>query len=161
MIRKSFQWIWDTSIKSGQKIVLLAISFYSNEQNQCKMSVKQLSKICGMSVRSVVSHMQFLIKNKFIKRQKNAQLLILNSTVMTHNYSSKGAKFACLFNDCSFEQKLTRAEFACLFNVYPSKHAEFACLYKNYIAKGAKFAPEKNLAKMYIYTNLYPNKEKI
>ena len=61
---------WDMDLPSGQKFVLLALCDHANDDGLCYPGQSRLADKCGMSPRTVSSHIDWLEKRGLIRKER-------------------------------------------------------------------------------------------
>lgn len=62
--------VWDQDLPSTDKLVLLALADWSDDQGRCWPSIAQLKEKCGLSERSVQTIIQRMVKAGHLSRQE-------------------------------------------------------------------------------------------
>jgi len=71
MAIRALNWAFSLEdVKKGAKSVLIVLANYANEKWQCYPSRENLAKKTGLSVRTVQTHLNWLVKNEYIARRK-------------------------------------------------------------------------------------------
>ena len=61
MSNKLLTWAWEVPLRSAQKVILVALADYANDQGQCWPSINQLVKRCGLCRASVITNLSDLM----------------------------------------------------------------------------------------------------
>jgi hypothetical protein len=62
MSLRAIQWAWKQQIKSGEKLVLLALANYANTEDKAWPGQKAIAYDCGMNRDTVVTHLAALVR---------------------------------------------------------------------------------------------------
>ena len=95
MSAKATFWAWEQELNHATKIVLLSLANYSNDQDESWHGMKSLSKACGLSRRSIITHLQKLESLgllTIIGRKRDGVLNDTNVYKLNINIESSSAK---------------------------------------------------------------------
>ncbi|MBF0311477.1 MAG: conserved phage C-terminal domain-containing protein [Magnetococcales bacterium] len=65
---KAMEWAWQQPVKSGLKLVLLALADYANAQDACWPAIETLAHKCGMGRTTVLRHLEQLEESGCLRR---------------------------------------------------------------------------------------------
>lgn len=66
----AMSWTWKLKIKSGMKLVLLALADHANDDDVCWPGIESLADKCSLSRISVIKHLNQLIKLELVSKDR-------------------------------------------------------------------------------------------
>ena len=89
---------WEIPLRHNQKIVLLALSDFANDEGVCWPSLETLSKRCGLVKSSLMKHLKLLETQGFVSRKKRNKTSGFSDSNLYHLNKLQMTKYQRSYN---------------------------------------------------------------